>query len=330
MRFALNFKISRLQKIFMRLNGSIVNWIVKQNRNHTMSFSTKIIRRVVTIGFPILFTKMYYFSNKQKGNPWAGKKSCLTLSWDCDLLEDIKAMPQILDSLAHHSIKSSFACIGKWIERNPDIHRRLLREGHEIVNHTYTHPSNPMFCPDRRFDELSIKEQEEEIVNCHYICEKVLNYKPIGFRAPHFVHTEYTNSILVKIGYQYTSSQLANKMLGYGKPFFVNNSLLEFPLSFYPGEPFSAFETWHFFRAPGTKVTDKTEDNFFKMFKLLVDIGIETNSYVNIYLDPIDVIKFKDFGRFLIYLTERKTDLWIAKYQELTKFIKSRKFSFSG
>ena len=330
MRFVLNSKISHLQRILMTLNGSIVNWVVQRNRNQAMSLTAKIMRQVVTIGFPILFTKMYYYANKQKANPWHGKKSCLTLSWDCDLLEDIQAIPEILDSLARYSIKCSFACIGKWIERNPDIHKRLLREGHEIVNHTYTHPSNPVFCPDRRFNELSIEEQQEEIVNCHHTCERVLNYKPIGFRAPHFIHTKYTDSILVRIGYQYTSSRLANKMLGYGKPLFVNNSLLEFPLSFYPGEPFSAFETWHFFRAPGVRVTDKTEDNFFEMFKLLMDIGIETNSYVNIYFDPIDVIGFRSFDRFLIYLTERKGDLWIAKYEELTKFIKSRKSSSSG
>lgn len=83
-----------------RLNKTIIEWIVTRNRENTLNMITKIMRRIISMEFPILFTKLYYSNNKQDKMLWNGKGDCLTLSWDCDLLEDIKAMPQILDGLS--------------------------------------------------------------------------------------------------------------------------------------------------------------------------------------------------------------------------------------
>ena len=284
---------------------------------------TKIMHKIISMEFPILFTKLYYNNNKQDKILWNGKRGCLTLSWDCDLLEDIKAMPQILDSLSQYLIKFSFSCVGKWIEKYPDIHKRLLSEGHEIINHSYTHPSNPVFCSDRRFDELSAKEQEEEIVKCHEICRALLDYEPIGFRTPHFTHSGHVDLILEAIGYRYSSSRISNKTPGIGRPFFIRDTLLEFPLSFYPKEPFTVFETWHLFRSQ-EEISPEKEDDFFNMLKLLLNIGIKTHSYINIYLDPMDIAKFRDFRRFLIYLKERNDEIWIAKYEDLVKILNKK------
>ena len=43
------------------------------------------------------------------------------------------ALPQILDMLARYQIPASFACVGKWIEGFPEIHQRLVANGHEIT-----------------------------------------------------------------------------------------------------------------------------------------------------------------------------------------------------
>lgn len=54
---------------------------------------------------------------------------------------DPKWTPQILDILRRHGVHATFFVIGKNAENHPSIVRRILAEGHEIGNHTYTHPN---------------------------------------------------------------------------------------------------------------------------------------------------------------------------------------------
>lgn len=47
--------------------------------------------------------------------------------------------PRLLDMLKARNIKATFYVIGENVERYPDIARRIVAEGHEIANHTWTH-----------------------------------------------------------------------------------------------------------------------------------------------------------------------------------------------
>lgn len=46
---------------------------------------------------------------------------------------------KILDILKKYGVKATFFMIGRSIERYPDIARRVVAEGHEAANHTYSH-----------------------------------------------------------------------------------------------------------------------------------------------------------------------------------------------
>ena len=46
----------------------------------------------------------------------------------------------ILEALAKHNVKAAFFVVGNYIEQNPELVRRMLREGHIVGNHTYHHP----------------------------------------------------------------------------------------------------------------------------------------------------------------------------------------------
>ena len=54
---------------------------------------------------------------------------------------DPKWTPQILDILRQNHVHATFFVIGKHAEDNPSLIRRILKEGHEIGSHTYTHPN---------------------------------------------------------------------------------------------------------------------------------------------------------------------------------------------
>ena len=49
--------------------------------------------------------------------------------------------PQILDILKAKHVPATFFVIGGNVEANPDLVQRILAEGHELGNHTYTHPN---------------------------------------------------------------------------------------------------------------------------------------------------------------------------------------------
>lgn len=48
--------------------------------------------------------------------------------------------PRLLDILARHQHRATFYVIGANARRHPEILRRMVDEGHEIANHTWTHP----------------------------------------------------------------------------------------------------------------------------------------------------------------------------------------------
>lgn len=49
--------------------------------------------------------------------------------------------PQLLDMLKQRGIHATFFVIGSMAKEHPEILQRALREGHEIGNHSYTHPN---------------------------------------------------------------------------------------------------------------------------------------------------------------------------------------------
>src|SRR6202140_2108485 len=52
-----------------------------------------------------------------------------------------KLTPKLLDLLAAHHIKATFFLIGQNVAENPEIVAREAREGHEIANHSWSHPN---------------------------------------------------------------------------------------------------------------------------------------------------------------------------------------------
>ncbi|MCW1930869.1 polysaccharide deacetylase family protein [Pararhodobacter zhoushanensis] len=48
--------------------------------------------------------------------------------------------PHLLDILARYRVKATFYVIGQNARRYPEIVRRIVAEGHELGNHTWTHP----------------------------------------------------------------------------------------------------------------------------------------------------------------------------------------------
>src|SRR6266581_5842023 len=62
--------------------------------------------------------------------------------------------PKLLDLLAAHHIKATFFLIGQNVAQKPDIVAREVREGHEIANHSWSHPNLAKMSDDGVRDQL--------------------------------------------------------------------------------------------------------------------------------------------------------------------------------
>ena len=301
----------------MHIRAELIYWLINHRHIRVVSWFCYGI----SLSYPLF---LYCFLRwKRQHIPWKGEKACLTLSFDCDYEEDIKALPQLIDILDSYKIPASFACIGRWIEAYPEIHKTILDKGHEIINHTYSHPNNEQLDPDRRFNELSWKEKREQIEQCHRVCQKLLNYEPVGFRTPHFdrLFSEKDYPVLSELNYLYSSSTKGIATPENGQPFLTEEGIVEFPLSSCPKHPFSIFDSWHTTstRTPGSVHRDSND--FLRWFKRLVDLAIATRSYINVYWDPQDIIKVKSFEQVLRYLAGRRDRLWLATYRQVASSV---------
>lgn len=61
---------------------------------------------------------------------------------------------QILDVLAKHDVKAAFFLVGHYLERNADLVRRMVEEGHIVGNHTLHHPDMANVDQDTFTSEL--------------------------------------------------------------------------------------------------------------------------------------------------------------------------------
>jgi len=97
-----------------------------------------------------------------------------------DLGSDRGYTEDILDFLKERGIRASFGLTGLWAEQNPDLVQRIVDEGHQLFNHTYSHSS---FTGDSTgADPLTREERIEEIQRTDEIVYDLTGYE----MAPYF------------------------------------------------------------------------------------------------------------------------------------------------
>ena len=66
--------------------------------------------------------------------------------------------PQILDVLHRYGVPATFFCVGANIESEPDLVRREYDEGHEVGNHSFTHPDLGAVSLERAALEINLTQ----------------------------------------------------------------------------------------------------------------------------------------------------------------------------
>jgi peptidoglycan/xylan/chitin deacetylase (PgdA/CDA1 family) len=86
---------------------------------------------------PVLIMKLFpeliwHFSRRENH-----EENKLYLTFDDGPTPEVT--PWVLDHLREYDAKGTFFCLGRNVDRYPDIYRQILEEGHAVGNHTYSH-----------------------------------------------------------------------------------------------------------------------------------------------------------------------------------------------
>ncbi len=83
--------------------------------------------------------------------------------------------PKILEILQKYNIKATFFMVGVNVVNYPDAARAVIEGGHEVGNHTFSHPV---------IEGLDEKTILKEIEACEDSLEELCEYRPHLFRPP--------------------------------------------------------------------------------------------------------------------------------------------------
>ncbi|MER2170254.1 MAG: polysaccharide deacetylase family protein [Psychrobacillus psychrodurans] len=153
-------------------------------------FSVAIILVLTTYSKGLAVKDRYYYENTGE------------IMWEIDTNEKVVALTfddgphpkytaEILDILLKHQAKATFFVVGEQAEKNPELISRQFNEGHEIANHTYTHPL-----------KTTLNKLEEELIQTDDLIFSITGSRPKLFRP---VEGQYTDQMIEKVvekGYQ--------------------------------------------------------------------------------------------------------------------------------
>jgi len=101
--------------------------------------------------------------------------------------------PALLDLSDERGEKAVFFLIGENARRHPDLVREIARRGHEIGNHTLTHPQASFWC-------AGPWRTAREIRGCQEILTKITGAAPRCFRAPVGHRNLFTHPVAAALG----------------------------------------------------------------------------------------------------------------------------------
>lgn len=91
---------------------------------------------------------------------------------------------EILETLEEYDIKTTFFLVAFWLERYPEVAARIAAAGHEIGNHSATHP---------HMNSLSSEQIKFELQSTHDLIKEITEQEAKLFRPP---FGEYNNLVL--------------------------------------------------------------------------------------------------------------------------------------
>lgn len=143
--------------------------------------------------------KLAEFDAAFVGDP---REKVLYLTFDAGYENGCTAM--ILDILEKHQVKAAFFLVGSYLEKHPDLVRRMVEDGHIVGNHTMTHPDMSAITDKAAF--------QKELTAVETLFLDITGKElPKYYRPPQGVYSEENLRMAKELGYQTVFWSLAYK-----------------------------------------------------------------------------------------------------------------------
>jgi peptidoglycan/xylan/chitin deacetylase (PgdA/CDA1 family) len=112
-----------------------------------------------------------------------------------------RCLPRLVELFARHGVRPTWFVVGRDLEEDSEGRRllgALATAGHELANHSYSHPYDLVRLP-----RAAIAEQ---IDRSHAVLAEACGQAPVGFRAPGYETSREVIDLLCERGYRYDSS----------------------------------------------------------------------------------------------------------------------------
>ncbi len=143
--------------------------IVTMDDDDSVPVDYRMITQESMESYPLSYTVEQYGYHPKK----------VALSFDDG--PDPEWTPQILDILKRYNVKGTFFMIGELAEENIGVLRQVYREGHEVGNHTWTHPD---------ISDISNRQVDLELNLTERLFASELGVQPLYFRPPYSIDQE--------------------------------------------------------------------------------------------------------------------------------------------
>jgi peptidoglycan-N-acetylglucosamine deacetylase len=90
----------------------------------------------------------------------------------------------LIDILKQYNVHATFFVVGAWVDKYPDSVKALAEAGHEVCNHSNTHPHMP---------KLTQQEMTAQITECNKKIMAITGKSPLLFRPP---YGDYNNAVI--------------------------------------------------------------------------------------------------------------------------------------
>ena len=97
----------------------------------------------------------------------------------------------ILDVLKEKGVKATFFLTKYFTDEMPEMVQRMIDEGHQLGNHTCTHPNMP---------NLSIEEQTDQVMTLQNMIKDQFGYDMKYFRYPEGVYSDQSLGLINNLG----------------------------------------------------------------------------------------------------------------------------------
>jgi probable sporulation protein (polysaccharide deacetylase family) len=111
----------------------------------------------------------------------------------CNVAWGAEYLPAMLDTLKEQEARATFFMEGRWVEQFPELTRRIFQEGHELGNHSYSHP-----YPTK----ISREELRTEILETEALLENLTGVKPTLFAPPYGDWNQEVVKTAADLGYK--------------------------------------------------------------------------------------------------------------------------------